>query len=170
MTKAIPGYEGLYEADSNGIIWSLRHPRTGGRKALNIYLNTKGYPHVTLHKDKVRQNFRTHRIIAKLFIPNPNNLPEVNHLDGNKQNNSVSNLEWCTGKENVRHSFEVIGRQRFFGEENAVSKLTQEQVKTIWYMRNDMSRPELARRYNVTATCIYNIHKQLSWKWLTGNL
>lgn len=63
----------------------------------------RGYPHIDLYNSKGRKNYYIHRLVAELFIPNPNNLPQVNHKDGNKLNNSVDNLEWCTCKENILH-------------------------------------------------------------------
>lgn len=67
-----------------------------------------GYIMVCLYKDKKYKNFRLHRLIAEMFIPNPNNYPEVNHEDGNKQNNCVDNLKWCTTSENQLHSCYVL--------------------------------------------------------------
>lgn len=66
-------------------------------------LNTWGYPCVTLCNGNIRKNKTVHRLVAEAFIPNPNNLPEVNHLDEDKTNNSVSNLSWVTKKENINH-------------------------------------------------------------------
>lgn len=167
MIKAIPGYEGIYEIDTNGIVWSLKHPRTGGRKALKVLLNKKGYPQVRLYKDKKSHMFRTHRIVAQVFIPNPNNFPEVNHKNGKKIDNRVENLEWVTSSSNTQHSFNVLGRIGLRGNKNGCAKLTSAQVLDIWHKKHIKTRKELAKMYNVTGTCIYNIHKQLTWKWLT---
>ena len=70
------------------------------------YLNNKGYWCVNLYKHSKVHKFLVHRLIALYFIPNPNNLPEVNHIDGNKQNNSISNLEWITHKQNTQHAWD----------------------------------------------------------------
>lgn len=137
---------------------------------MNICLNTKGYPHVTLYKDGTRHNFRTHRLVAETFIPNLDNLPEVNHKDGVKTNNAETNLEWVTGGQNMRHSFDVLGRQGLKGGRNGANKLTELQVLDIWRRKDTASRKALAREYGITATGVYNIHMQINWKWLTDGV
>ena len=73
-------------------------------------LNTKGYPQVRLYKNKKASIKRIHRIIAELFIRNPKGLPQVNHKDGDKTNNTIKNLEWCTNLQNQHHSWKKLGR------------------------------------------------------------
>ena len=73
----------------------------------------QGYKHVGLHIEHKNRSFRVHRLVAEAFIKNPNNYPYVNHKDGNRQNNNVSNLEWCTPSQNSLHSSK-INKQRFF--------------------------------------------------------
>lgn len=80
-------------------------------------LNSDGYLQVTVGKTGDRTQCRVHRMIAQAFIPNPNNLPEVNHKDCDRTNNNVSNLEWCTHVDNVIHSAN-IGHYSHFGEDN----------------------------------------------------
>lgn len=91
----INGYEGLYEVSSNGKVKSLKK---------GIFLKTEtlpsGYLRVYLTKNKNSRHFMVHRLVAEAFIPNPDNLPQVNHKDEVKTNNSVDNLEWCTAKYN----------------------------------------------------------------------
>lgn len=90
--------------DGNRIIVSEDGTIFHNGKELVNSLSTKGYYHVGIcGKGKVK-TYRVHRLVALAFIPNPNNLPYVNHIDGNKQNNNVSNLEWCTCKGNVQHA------------------------------------------------------------------
>ena len=168
--KPIKGYEGIYEADSDGSIWSIRHPRTGNRKQLKVLLNKKGYPQVRLYKNKKSSMFRTHRIIAELFIPNPDSLPQVNHKDGNKQNNSVDNLEWITNSRNVKHSFDVLGRKGLKGTGNGSCKLTESQVKSIYLSKHKYSQNRLAEIYGVSQTAIYYILTGKNWRWLTASL
>jgi hypothetical protein len=76
-------------------------------KILKPVFNTGGYQQVTLHNRIKSKNIVIHRLIAKAFIPNPENKPQVNHIDGNKSNNSVTNLEWCTCSENVKHAHKI---------------------------------------------------------------
>ena len=99
--KDIPGYEGLYQASNLGKIRSIYRYK----KILKQYKNY-GYLHVQLFKNKKQKYSRVHRLVAQTFIPNCENKPYVNHKDGNKQNNCVDNLEWCTAKENTHHALE----------------------------------------------------------------
>lgn len=69
-----------------------------------------------------KKNIRIHRLVAQAFIPNPDNKPEVNHIDGNHFNNAVNNLEWVTGSENCIHAYRVLNRKKYYGAENVTSK------------------------------------------------
>lgn len=85
-----------YSIFSNGNVFSKRR-----NKLLKTFHNTKKYPCVELYC----KNFRVHRLVAEHFIPNPHNYNQVNHIDGNKDNNDVSNLEWCSNRMNVIHYY-----------------------------------------------------------------
>lgn len=89
--RPVPGYEGLYEVSNDGLVRSLFRYK----KVLKPHLRN-GYHNVQLFKDKVGTYIGLHRIVAMAFIPNPGNLPYVNHKDECKLNNSADNLEWCT--------------------------------------------------------------------------
>lgn len=110
--RPIEGYEGLYEVSSEGRIKSCRRTTitaSGKRHAvperiLKHDIDSYGYHHVGLHKNGREKTFAVHRLVALAFIPNPDNRPTVNHLDGDKSKNSVSNLEWTTHKENIAHA------------------------------------------------------------------
>ena len=105
--KAIEGTNGRYEVSNTGKVRSLNYNKTGKIKELNQKIDKYGYCIVILHMDKKQKYPTVHRLVAKAFIPNPDNLPQVNHIDGNKQNNNVDNLEWCTNSENVQHAFDI---------------------------------------------------------------
>ena len=91
--KDIQGYEGMYQVSSHGRVKSFKKNKV---KILKPQMHYKGYEFVTLHKNGIGEKCKVHRLVAKAFIPNPNNYPVVNHKDENKSNNNVENLEWCT--------------------------------------------------------------------------
>ena len=101
--KPIAGYELLYEVSNLGRVKSLKRNTTvGGIMKLQI---NRGYVQVSLCKQGRHCTKKLHRLVAEAFLPNPYAKPEVNHKDGNKKNNRVSNLEWSTGSENINHAF-----------------------------------------------------------------
>lgn len=105
--KDIEGFEGFYQISNYGEVRSL--DRFDGIRNLkgNILkqnLKQNGYLQVGLRKQGKRKWFSVHRLVAKHFIPNPDKLPQVNHIDSNKQNNTVDNLEWVTAKANYKHA------------------------------------------------------------------
>lgn len=97
--KTIEGYEN-YQISSLGRVKSLNYGRTGKEKIIGIHKDKKGYIIYRLYRNGEIQQYKAHRLVASAFIPNPNNLPQVNHKDENKQNNCASNLEWCDAKHN----------------------------------------------------------------------
>lgn len=98
--KRIPieGYNGEYEIDNHGVIYSVK----SGKVLKQTDYGSK-YLQVSLCKDGRRKVVNVHRLVATAFIPNPDNLPQVNHKDENKHNNNVENLEWCTAKYNINY-------------------------------------------------------------------
>ncbi|MFW5517303.1 MAG: NUMOD4 domain-containing protein [Segatella copri] len=111
--KDIEGYEGLYQVSNFGRVRSLRHLvkcRGGYRMHTGKTLTPcfdNNYFHVTLHKNGKRNIQLIHRLVAGAFLTNTKNLPQVNHKDGNKLNNNVDNLEWCSTRENCLHAFRL---------------------------------------------------------------
>lgn len=97
--KDIEGYEGLYQVSSEGRVKSLKF---GKEKILKNIKDSKGYLKVQLHKEG-RKTFKVHRLVATAFIPNSNNLPEVNHKNENPTDNRVDNLEWCNRTYNINY-------------------------------------------------------------------
>ena len=112
--KSIMGYEGLYEVSNLGRVRSLdreivryngTHIKRGKMKAIcNI---SNGYKGVNLCKDGKQKTHKVHRLVAQAFLPNPNNLPQVNHKDEDKTNNRVDNLEWCNNEYNINYSWAI---------------------------------------------------------------
>lgn len=96
-------YEGLYQVSNWGRIMSLNYRNTGKAELMNPGTNTDGYFKVNLRKNGKRKMCYVHRLIAQTFIPNPENKSEVNHIDEDKTNNRVDNLEWKWHKDNINH-------------------------------------------------------------------
>lgn len=99
--KLIEGYPD-YMVSSDGKVWSLNYHHTGKMKELKPWM-TSGYLYVGLWNDNTLIKKRVHRLVAEAFIDNPDNLPQVNHKDEDKTNNSVGNLEWCTAEYNLNY-------------------------------------------------------------------
>jgi len=119
--RTISGYEGFYAVNSNSEIFNLK---TGIKKKPS--LSNCGYYVVDLFKNGERETLLVHRIVAKAFLDNKEFKPTVNHKDGNKLNNKVSNLEWATYSANHKHSYRELGRKAGmtgrYGALNAKSK------------------------------------------------
>lgn len=103
------------------------------------------------------KNYAKHRVVAEAFIPNPENKPFVNHIDGNRQNNKVGNLEWCTQSENIKHAYknnlQPKGLSTFKGKFSAEQR---EEIKKMWDS-GILSKRQLAKKYGVSHTCINDI-------------
>lgn len=118
--KEIKGYEGKYIISNYGEIISLPRYKQNKSKLQYVepkeilrYVNPKnGYVYVQLWNNANYKNIRLHKLVAQTFIPNKDNKPQINHIDGNKQNNRVDNLEWCTSSENIKHAYKIGLRGR----------------------------------------------------------
>lgn len=108
--KIVDGYNGLVQVSSFG---RVRNART--KREYVQSLSCWGYPRVHLHIGGKDKNVVVHRLVAKAFVANPDGLPQVNHIDGDKANNNVTNLEWCTPSENSKHREAVIWGGRHLG-------------------------------------------------------
>lgn len=127
----------------------------------------RGYYHVTVRINDEKSTIRIHREVAKAFIPNPDNLPEVNHKDGNKLNNRISNLEWCTRSYNVQHAYDngLKVATPSYGENHGRHKLTQQQVNEIRdkYIPRKYTAAKLAKEYGVSISLISSIIRNEIW-------
>jgi hypothetical protein len=111
--KDIKGYEGCYQISDAGHVKSVERTYKTKKsirvvpEKIRALINVHGYLYCALWKDNKQQRYAVHRLVALAFIPNPDNLPMVNHLDGDKTNNNVFNLEWCNGSENNLHAYKT---------------------------------------------------------------
>jgi hypothetical protein len=124
--KDIEGHEGLYQVSNLGRILSLPN-KTHSESIILKFLGGRGnYNYISLYKDGRSKTMSVHRIVAKAFIPNPDNKPEVNHTEGIQNDNTVEHLEWATRSENQLHRFRVLNQpgtfKNKFGSEHHSSK------------------------------------------------
>lgn len=180
----VPGYEGLYQVSNLGRIKALdriiAHAKGFGNRVIkgtimSLSIPSKGYITITLSKNGKKKWCRPHQLVAKVFIPNPLNLPEINHKDENKLNNHVDNLEWCTRLYNIRYGTGIkrrrdlcVGRAFTFGESVWCSKLKEHQVIEIY--KSPLSHSELSKIYKIERSAITNIKNKKRWKQLLNNL
>lgn len=145
--KNVDGYKGLYQVSNLGDIKSLdkivkckgNNTRISKGKILKQIIKKTGYSQVVLYKNNIRKYISTHRIVAQAFIPNPNNKSCVNHIDGNKLNNNISNLEWCTHIENMNHAWQnglVVGKKVLMESLNNIPLLCFFSVKDAYIYLN----------------------------------
>lgn len=137
----IPGYEGIYQVSPNGSIRSVSRIDALGRKwksqIKKHHNHNGGYLSASLCKDGVKKHHLVHRLIASSFIENPESLPVVNHIDGNKHNNSLSNLEWCSYADNNKHAHKV--GMNFISEKNRVVNSIRMKKQKPWLKRESVS-------------------------------
>lgn len=169
--KDIPNYEGLYQVSNLGNIKSNQKKiyKSNGKAFMNVLRKERilkksirqGYYAVKLYKDNNKKTIPVHRIVAKTFLKNNENKPCVNHIDGNKLNNNVSNLEWCTYSENTLHAYK-----------NGLQKITEKQRENCREMSrlgNEKNKKKV-NQYEKNGTfikqweCISDVYRDLNIK------
>lgn len=164
----IQGFEGFYEVSNYGKIKSLDRIDCMGQHRKELILkrgiDSDGYPIHALSKDKVRTTIKVHRVVAIHFIPNPDNLPQVNHKFGDKRDAFYLHLEWCTGSQNGQHARDT-GLHSEVSETHKWAKLTNEEVLKIF--NSKLSRKKLAKKYNATILTIGRIKNGYNWSHVT---
>lgn len=170
--KPVKNYETKYLISNMGRVKSLAGKRGAVKDLiLSLYEAQIGYFVVNLHDGKKQEPMvYVHRLVAYHFLPNPLNFPEINHIDGVKTNNKVSNLEWCTRSHNIKHAYRIGLKKPYDmrGENNPSSKLTNESVIEIRSRHDEgiLSYRELAEMYQVTETTISNAVSRKTWKYV----
>jgi hypothetical protein len=172
--KDIPGFES-YQASSHGRIRSKARTSTGRSRSGNAFirhieggpikprLSNAGYLRCMIE----RKTVLVHRIIAATFVENPSSLPCVNHIDGDKNNNSAANLEWCTHQFNTEHAYATQLLVVKSCQESHLAKLTDSQVREIRaHLADRVPQRTIAAMYNMSQRAIAAISTGRSWKKL----
>lgn len=164
--RDVPGYEGRYQASSLGRILSfakqaplILKPKTSRDHYFRVILKVQG----------VQKTFLVHRLVLLTFSTPPSSRHQVNHINGDKSDNRLVNLEWVTPRENIKHSIEILGNYNIAGrgEAHGGVKLTNEQVYEIRRLFNEgTSKTEISRRFGVARTTIYRIVYRINWTHL----
>lgn len=170
----IPGWEGLYQASSDGQIKSLervvlyqkRAPRTFPSKILAQTVNPGGYKMVSLSRNGVRSVCYVHRLVALAFYGYPLDGQEVCHNNGDRLDNRFSNLRWDTRSGNF--SDKLIHGTSNRGQNHGNAKLTEEQALAV--LRSTETHAEIARRYDISTSSVYLIKRGTNWKHLSVGL
>lgn len=150
--KDVPDYETKYRISNLGSLWSVKYSRL-----MNPSLND-GYRKARIGG----RNTGVHRLVALAFIPNPANKPCVNHINGNKLDNRLENLEWVTNEENTEHA---INTGLFYhAQKDPARRLNVNKVANILHMREDVSQEKLAKIYFTSPTNIFGIIHRRKWK------
>lgn len=157
--KQVPGYP-LYECSTFGNIRNIKN-----KHLLKPAKDKNGYKRVVLCLCGRHKNITVHRVVAITFLENTHNLPQINHKDGDKTNNKLSNLEWCSNYQNIHHAIDN-GLINVKGAKNPNSKLTDKDVKQIkkMFATGKYNKSQLAREFSVSHTLIRYIVEGKNWR------
>jgi|LGVE01.1.fsa_nt_gb hypothetical protein len=155
--KVINGYE-KYEISNIGNVRK-------GKLLLSPQVNQCGYIVIRLTKNKKRYHNSIHRLVAIAFIPNIDNLKEVNHIDGNKLNNDYTNLEWSSRSKNIQHAYDTGLKIALSGINHPQVTLSKEICLKIQDDLNEgkLSKTNIAKKYNTNRKLVYNIQHKIHW-------
>ena len=182
--KDVIGFEGLYQVSSLGRLKSLNRKvwnpgmncyRTQYSRILSLVTDKGGYLRVTLSKDGRVKQYLVHRIVAEAFLPNPNNLPQINHIDECKTNNSVDNLEWCNNEYNCNygnHNSNIsdtqsipIAQYRLDGTFIKTWKSSREVENVLGYSNVNILRCCNGGFYSKSRQKFVNVTQAYGYKW-----
>lgn len=176
--KSIKGYEGYYEVSNHGNVRTVtrfisnsgKHGMWYKSRSLKFNVDKDGYNTVALQKDGKVKRVKVHRVVLSTFTDD--NDMQVNHIDGNKSNNHVNNLEWVTCSENIKHAFN-IGLKTQVGSKNNCSKLTESIVIQIcdFFKNTTFTNKQIAEMFDIKSDeTIRRIRKRVSWTHVTYNI
>jgi hypothetical protein len=177
--KDIDGYEGLYQVSNLGRVKSL--PRFVRNKSSHFFTkekilkpsNTKGYSYVSIRKDNIANQCKIHRLVCLAFLPNPENKRTVNHINGIRSDNRLCNLEWATDSENLKHSYDYLGRISPSVGKYGINNKTSKKIVQLnmdgsfikcWDSRADALRSGFSR--SITACCKGKELSSKGFRWM----
>lgn len=179
--KYIPWYEGRYAVTENGEFYSFLNSRwkiVDIPRKLNPRPNKKRWNYLYIWLSNwfwITKNWIAHRLVALTYIPNPNNLPEINHKDGNKNNISVSNLEWCTSSQNKQHAKNILWQSFFRNNPEQARELFSKKVaqytKDWVFIKEYKSATEASKLFskswpwNITSSCRWQTKYAYGFIW-----
>jgi hypothetical protein len=159
--KTIP-FADNYAISKDGIVINKKF-----KKVKKPSINSKGYCNMKLPVDGVQKTFTVHRLVAMLYLDNPLNYEQINHINGIKTDNNLSNLEWCSRQQNMKHACEIglIDRK---GSKNPNAKFTEQQVREIkTLLQQKVKHRIIAEQYKTNRVLITNISIGKTWKHIT---
>lgn len=157
--RPVVGLEDRYEVSNLG---HVRNAKTGRIRKLNKG-ETTGYYQLSLWNGERHVNSMLHRVLAEAFISNPENKPQVNHIDYDRTNNQLSNLEWATASENIAHGYNFRGPSKVRGELHGRSKLTEREVLEIREKLKENTQVYIAQEYEVSFQLVSRIALRKNW-------
>jgi hypothetical protein len=165
--KDVKGFEGLYRVSNFGRVYSLH---TYNKRKLHLrkpsWNKSRDYFYIELFNHQKSMNYRLHKLVALHFIENINNYPILNHKDGNKRNNKVTNLEWCTYKQNVAHAMKM-GLMNFVNGEAISKKLKEKDIHKIFELKSERKTHEqISILLNIPVSTIAHIALHNNWKYI----
>lgn len=180
--KDVVGYEGLYQVSNLGNIRSLNWQNTNIVKEMYLKKHRKGYKQIQLVKNGIKKMYLVHRLVAQSFIPNPNNYPIVNHIDENKANNIVENLEWCTNSYNVKaytknHPYTNTTMRKLrkgcrygiIGDKNIVQYTKDGNIVDIWENARTIEIKTKMSAWAISECCRNNRKSAYGYIWQYAN-
>jgi hypothetical protein len=165
----LPGRENQYKISPDGIVWSFKPKGLLANRQMTTHIQPNGYVHLVLRTgsrttgDRICKTYLIHRMVALAYIPNPDNKKYINHINGDKTDNRVENLEWCTAKENIDHAIRT-GLFKPPDGTDYTGKLMKEDIYDIrMFAEHGIEYRDIAKVYPLTRTTIRNIATRKSW-------
>ncbi len=158
--KAVDGYNGLYCVSNTGKVKSMKWNHSDKEKEMKQY-DQGGYKLVGIRRNGTHHNYLVHRLVATAFVPNPRNLYDVNHIDGNKSNNCADNLEWVTKSENIRHAIRmglrppICKNEHKKGDASPICKKILQYTKDFEFIKCWNSVYEIEEKLGYKKSCIH---------------